>query len=120
MFSWFMILMLVVCDAIILTAPNTYAEKDVIEGKSTMKVGFSRIDITPPLGTHLSGQLVSLPAREVESNLNATAMYLVRLLHETGVRLSRLASGLPVGGDLEYADRLTLARSLKGRISLSS
>jgi recombination protein RecR len=51
---------------------------------------------------------------------DATAMYLVRLLSETGVRLSRLASGLPVGGDLEYADRLTLARSLKGRISLSN
>jgi recombination protein RecR len=51
---------------------------------------------------------------------DATAMYLVRLLSETGVRLSRLASGLPVGGDLEYADRLTLARSLKGRIPLSS
>ena len=50
---------------------------------------------------------------------DATAMYLVRLLHETGVNMSRLASGLPVGGDLEYADRLTLARSLKGRIPLS-
>ena len=51
---------------------------------------------------------------------DATAMYLVRLLAETVVSISRLASGLPVGGDLEYADRLTLARSLKGRISLSS
>ena len=51
---------------------------------------------------------------------DATAMYLVRLLAQTGVSMSRLASGLPVGGDLEYADRLTLARSLKGRISLSS
>ena len=49
---------------------------------------------------------------------DATAMYLVRLLAETNVSLSRLASGLPVGGDLEYADRLTLARSLKGRIPL--
>ena len=49
---------------------------------------------------------------------DATAMYLVRLLAETNVNLSRLASGLPVGGDLEYADRLTLARSLKGRIPL--
>jgi recombination protein RecR len=50
---------------------------------------------------------------------DATAMYLVRLLSETEVSLSRLASGLPVGGDLEYADRLTLARSLKGRIPLT-
>ena len=50
---------------------------------------------------------------------DATAMYLVRLLSGTDVSLSRLASGLPVGGDLEYADRLTLARSLKGRIPLT-
>ena len=49
---------------------------------------------------------------------DATAMYLVRLLAEKKLRISRLASGLPVGGDLEYADRLTLARSLKGRIPL--
>ena len=50
---------------------------------------------------------------------DATAMYLVRMLTGSGIALSRLASGLPVGGDLEYADRLTLARSIKGRIPLS-
>jgi recombination protein RecR len=50
---------------------------------------------------------------------DATAMYLVRMLTGSGIAISRLASGLPVGGDLEYADRLTLARSIKGRISLS-
>lgn len=50
---------------------------------------------------------------------DATAMYLHRLLTGEGVAVSRLASGLPVGGDLEYADRLTLARSIKGRISLT-
>ena len=50
---------------------------------------------------------------------DATAMYLLRLLGETDITVSRLASGLPVGGDLEYADRLTLARSIKGRIPLS-
>lgn len=47
---------------------------------------------------------------------DTTALYLVKLLKETGVAITRLASGLPVGGDLEYADKLTLARSLKGRI----
>jgi recombination protein RecR len=51
---------------------------------------------------------------------DTTGLYLVRMLKDTGVRVSRLASGLPVGGDLEYADRLTLARSLKGRTLLSS
>lgn len=47
---------------------------------------------------------------------DTTALYLQRLLKPTGVTVTRLASGLPVGGDLEYADRLTLARSIRGRI----
>jgi recombination protein RecR len=46
---------------------------------------------------------------------DTTALYLQRMLKELGVAVSRLASGLPVGGDLEYADRVTLARSFKGR-----
>ncbi len=45
----------------------------------------------------------------------ATAMYLARLLGPLGVRVTRLASGLPVGGDLEYADEVTLGRALQGR-----
>ena len=45
----------------------------------------------------------------------ATAMYLGRLLKPLGLRVTRLASGLPVGGDLEYADELTLGRALEGR-----
>ena len=45
----------------------------------------------------------------------ATAMYLARLLHPHGVRVTRLARGLPVGGDLEYADEVTLSRALEGR-----
>ena len=49
---------------------------------------------------------------------DTTALYLQKILAETGVEVSRLASGLPVGGDLEYADRLTLARSFRGRIRL--
>ncbi len=51
---------------------------------------------------------------------DTTALYIVKLLEPLGVRVSRLALGLPVGGDLEYADRLTLARSLRGRTRLSS
>jgi recombination protein RecR len=50
---------------------------------------------------------------------DATAMYLVRLLQDAGVAVTRPASGLPVGGDLEYADRLTLARSLRSRTRIS-
>ncbi len=45
----------------------------------------------------------------------ATAMYLARLLRPLGVKVTRIASGLPVGGDLEYADELTLGRALEGR-----
>jgi recombination protein RecR len=48
----------------------------------------------------------------------ATAMYLARLLKPLGVRATRIASGLPVGGDLEYADELTLGRALEGRRDL--
>ena len=48
----------------------------------------------------------------------ATAMYLSRLLKPMGLRVTRIASGLPVGGDLEYADELTLGRALEGRREL--
>ncbi len=47
-----------------------------------------------------------------------TAMYLARLLRPLGVRTTRIASGLPVGGDLEYADEITLGRALEGRRDL--
>ena len=49
-----------------------------------------------------------------------TAMYLARLLGPLGLRVTRPASGLPVGGDLEYADELTLGRALEGRRELSA
>jgi len=45
----------------------------------------------------------------------ATATYLARLIKPMGLRVTRLASGLPVGGDLEYADEVTLGRALSGR-----
>ena len=50
----------------------------------------------------------------------ATAMYLARLLKPLGLRVTRIASGLPVGGDLEYADELTLGRALEGRRELDA
>ncbi|MDA3941328.1 MAG: recombination mediator RecR [Spirochaetia bacterium] len=50
---------------------------------------------------------------------DTTALYLVNLLKNTDITISRLALGLPVGGDLEYADKLTLSRSLNGRTKLS-
>ena len=48
----------------------------------------------------------------------ATALYLTRLLKPLGVKVSRIAQGVPMGGDLEYADQVTLARALSGRREL--
>ncbi|MER2598917.1 MAG: recombination mediator RecR [Caldilineales bacterium] len=65
------------------------------------------------------------PVREVVVATNpnlegeATAMYLARLLSPLGIAVTRLAHGLPVGGDLEYADEVTLGRALSGRRVMS-
>ncbi len=48
----------------------------------------------------------------------ATAMYLSKLIKPTGIKVTRIASGVPVGGDLEYIDEVTLLRALDGRIEL--
>jgi recombination protein RecR len=69
----------------------------------------------------LLGRLQSAQVEEVilatNPNLegDATAMYLTRLLQPLGVTVTRLARGLPVGGDLEYADEITLSNALAGR-----
>jgi hypothetical protein len=47
-----------------------------------------------------------------------TAMYIAKLIKPTGIRVSRIASGVPVGGDLEYIDEITLLRALEGRTEL--
>lgn len=48
----------------------------------------------------------------------ATALYLARLIRPLGIKVTRIASGLPVGGDLEYADEVTLGRAMSGRTEL--
>ena len=69
----------------------------------------------------LLARLDAEPVREVllatNPNLEgeATAMYLASLIQPKGMRVTRLARGLPVGGDLEYADSVTLGRALEGR-----
>ena len=47
-----------------------------------------------------------------------TAMYISKLIKPTGIKVSRIASGVPVGGDLEYIDEVTLLRALEGRVEL--
>ena len=48
----------------------------------------------------------------------ATAMYIARLIKPSGIRVSRIAHGIPVGGDLEYADEVTLSKAMEGRRTL--
>lgn len=48
---------------------------------------------------------------------DTTALYILKLLEDLNIKVSRIASGMPVGGDMEYIDKQTLSRSLKGRIS---
>lgn len=65
----------------------------------------------------LSSPVVTEVILATDPNLEgeATATYLTRLLANTGITISRLASGLPVGGDLEFADEITLGRAFSGR-----
>ena len=84
----------------------------------------SPVDGVGPEELHIRELLVRLKGSEVTEVLlatnpnlegEATAMYLHGLLQHLGVRVTRLARGLPVGGDLEYADEVTLIRALEGR-----
>ncbi len=68
------------------------------------------------LGTEAVTEIILCTNPNIEGE--ATAMYLARLLKPLGLRVTRIASGLPVGGDLEYADELTLGRALDGRREL--
>ena len=84
----------------------------------------SPIDGIGPEQLRIRELLMRLGATEIQEiiiatdpNLEgeATATYLTRLIKPMGVKISRLASGLPVGGDLEYADEVTLGRAFEGR-----
>jgi recombination protein RecR len=70
--------------------------------------------------TRLSGTEVGEVILATDPNVEgeATAAYLTRLIAPLGLTVTRLASGLPVGGDLEYADEVTLGRALQGRRSV--
>ena len=88
----------------------------------------SPIDNVGPADLHIRELLTRLADHSVtevilatDPNLEgeATATYIARLLADTDVIVSRLASGLPVGGDLEYADEVTLGRAFSGRRRLN-
>jgi recombination protein RecR len=83
-------------------------------GPEDLRVGelLDRIKQASPTDTPVAEVIVATnPNIEGE----ATAMYLARLLEPLGIKVTRLASGLPVGGDLEYADEVTLGRAIEGR-----
>lgn len=83
-------------------------------------IGPDRLSIAQ-LQQRIRTSLSAIPIQEVILATNptiegdTTALYLKKLLEKAPVRVTRLATGIPVGGDLEYADRLTLARSFRGR-----
>ena len=79
-------------------------------------IGPNELRIRQLMGRLASDQVTEL-ILATDPNLEgeATATYLARMLKPMGLRVSRLASGLPVGGDLEYADEVTLGRAFEGR-----
>lgn len=68
------------------------------------------------LGTDTVEEIILATNPNLEGD--ATAMYLTRLIHPLGIAVTRLARGLPMGGDLEYADEITLSNALAGRSRL--
>ena len=79
-------------------------------GPDTLKIKelLKRVGGEPPVS-----EIIMATNPDVEGE--ATAMYISRLLKPMGVRVTRIAYGIPVGGDLEYADEVTLSRALEGR-----
>ena len=84
----------------------------------------SPMDGVGPDGIRIKERLARLNTDEVKEVImatnptvegEATAMYISKLLKPLGIKISRLAYGIPVGGDLQYADEVTLSRALKGR-----
>ena len=73
-------------------------------------------ELVARIGVENVSEVIAATNPTVEGD--ATALYLARLLKPLGVAVSRLASGLPVGGDLDYADEVTLGRALSGRRQL--
>ncbi|NKE08478.1 MULTISPECIES: recombination mediator RecR [Kocuria] len=73
------------------------------------------------LMTRLSDESIEEIVLATDPNLEgeATATYLARMLKTLGIKVTRLASGLPVGGDLEYADEVTLGRAFEGRTTVN-
>ncbi|MCU5668627.1 recombination protein RecR [Bacillus cereus] len=90
----------------------------VLRGAISPMEGIGPEDINiPQLLKRLHDEAVQEVILATNPNIEgeATAMYISRLLKPTGIKVTRIAHGLPVGGDLEYADEVTLSKALEGR-----
>lgn len=85
-----------------------------LDGVGPAELGLDRLEKRLASGEVREVILATNPTLEGDT----TALYIHRMLGGRDVRITRLASGLPVGGDLEYADRLTIARALKARAGM--
>ena len=85
-----------------------------LDGVGPAELGLDRLDRRLASGEVKEVILATNPTLEGDT----TALYIHRMLGARDVKVTRLASGLPVGGDLEYADRLTIARALKARAGM--
>ncbi|HZG73202.1 MAG TPA: recombination mediator RecR [Chondromyces sp.] len=93
----------------------------VLHGAISPMEGIGPEDINvPDLLKRLQDESVKEVILATNPNIEgeATAMYISRLLKPSGIRITRIAHGLPVGGDLEYADEVTLSKALEGRREL--
>lgn len=92
----------------------------VLQGAISPQLGIGPSDIRlKELLTRLTGDVDELIiATNSSLEGEATAMYISRLVRPAGIKISRIASGIPVGGDLEYIDEVTLLRALDGRTQL--
>lgn len=107
-------------DVITITASGSYnglfhvlgGALSPLEGIGPDKLDFTNLMKRIGEGAFTEVIIATNPTEEGDT----TAMYVRHLLKGKGLSITRLASGLPIGGDLEYADRLTLARSMRGRV----
>ena len=92
----------------------------VLHGAISPMLGIGPADIKlKELMTRLQGDVDEvIIATNSSLEGETTAMYISKLIKPTGIRISRIASGVPVGGDLEYIDEATLLRALEGRVEL--
>lgn len=92
----------------------------VLHGAISPMLGIGPADIRlKELMTRLQGDIEEvIIATNSSLEGETTAMYISKLIKPTGIRVSRIASGVPVGGDLEYIDEITLLRALEGRTEL--